>query len=55
MSCLLCGSKKQAEFSAEMLIHWVQESEQTRRLVIPEAVSVLGLRLFANESASTRA
>ena len=23
MSCLLCGSKKQAEFSAEMLIHFI--------------------------------
>ena len=49
MSCLVCGSGNQAELTAEMVIPFLrsQESGQTWRLGIPEAVSVLGLRLLS--------
>jgi hypothetical protein len=49
MSCLLCASGNHGEFGSEIVIHFrgPQKSGQTHRLVIPEAIGLLGLRLFA--------
>jgi len=49
MTCLSCQSVKQAELTAEMLVHFpgLKHLEQTWRFVIPEARSLLRLRLFS--------
>jgi hypothetical protein len=48
MSCLLCASGYHGEFGSEIVIHFRGLKNLNKpRVVIAEAIGLLGLRLFA--------